>query len=205
MVLLWFKGSMYQLVLASLSPRRFKLLSEAGYKVDTAPVKVSENIDENLNPRSVVMSLAMQKAVSCFETNPQWKNDRKVIVAADTLVFLDESPLGKPENEQDAIQILKRLSGTEHQVLTGVCFIDTYNQSFVLDYDLSRVFFKKLSEQDILDYVKTGEPMDKAGAYGIQGEAKKFVARNEGSLTNIIGLPMEVFKKVVLENGWKFN
>ena len=193
---------MYQLVLASKSPRRLKLLSEAGYKVDTSLVEVSENIDKNLNPQSVVTSLSMQKAVSCFETNPQWKGQKKLILAADTLVFLDQSPLGKPEDQQEAIQMLERLSGSEHQVLTGVCFIDTYHQAFVLDYDLSRVFFKKLTKQEIEDYVQSGEPMDKAGAYAIQGLAKKFVIKSEGSLTNIIGLPMEIFNKIILENGW---
>ena len=196
---------MYQLVLASLSPRRLNLLQEAGYKVDTSPVKVSENIDKNLNPTSVVTSLAMQKAVSCFETNHQWKGQKKLIVAADTLVFLGQSPLGKPADEQEAFEILKSLSGTKHQVMTGVCFIDTFHQSFVLEYDLSQVFFRKLTYTEIQEYIQTGEPMDKAGAYGIQGLAKKFVEKTEGSLTNIIGLPMEVFKKVVLENGWKLH
>lgn len=196
---------MHQLVLASQSPRRLKLLQEAGYKVDTSLVKVSENIDENLNPQSVVTGLAMQKAVSCFETNKQWSGQSKLILAADTLVFLDQSPLGKPESEQDAFDILKRLSGSEHQVLTGVCFIDTADQTFVLDYDLSRVFFHKISDQEIHDYIKTGEPMDKAGAYGIQGIAKKFVQKTEGSLTNIIGLPMEIVEKVLLKNGWQIS
>lgn len=196
---------MHQLVLASQSPRRLKLLREAGYKVDTSLVKVSENIDENLNPQSVVISLAMQKAVSCFETNRDWSGQRKLILAADTLVFLDQSPLGKPENEQDALDILKRLSGSEHQVLTGVCFIDTCNQTFVLDYDLSRVFFRELSDKEIHDYIKTGEPMDKAGAYGIQGLGQQFVKKTEGSLTNIIGLPMEIVEKVLLKNGWQIS
>lgn len=196
---------MYQLVLASQSPRRLNLLQGAGYKVDTSLVKVSENIDENLNPQSVVMSLAWQKALSCFETNLKWRDEAKLIIAADTLVFLDQSPLGKPENEQEAKSMLKRLSGSEHQVLTGVCFIDTLKQSFVLDYDLSRVFFKILSEAEISDYVATGEPMDKAGAYGIQGLAGKFVDKVEGSMTNIVGLPMEIFKKVVSQYGWSIN
>ncbi len=196
---------MHQLILASQSPRRLKLLQEAGYKVDTSLVKVSENIDENLNPESVVTSLAMQKALSCFETNKRWSGQTKLILAADTLVFLDQSPLGKPESEQDAFDILKRLSGSSHQVLTGVCFIDTLDQTFALDYDLSRVFFRQLSEHEIHDYIKTGEPMDKAGAYGIQGLAKKFVQKIEGSLTNIIGLPMEVVEKVLLKNGWQIN
>lgn len=196
---------MHQLVLASQSPRRLNLLQEAGYKVDTSLVKVSENIDENLNPQSVVTSLAMQKAVSCFETNPEWRGQRKLILSADTLVFLDQSPLGKPENEQDAFDMLGRLSGSEHQVLTGVCFIDTELQTFVLDYDLSRVFFRTLRDQEIWDYIKTGEPMDKAGAYGIQGLAKKFVKKVEGSFTNIVGLPMEVVQKVLVKNEWKIN
>lgn len=192
---------MPQLILASTSPRRRELLEKAGFEFTVDTVKVSEIIDENLTVRDVVLDLATLKAVSLLEQKYSGRSGF-LILAADTLVSLGEEPLGKPRDVDEAVAFLTRLSGRTHCVRTGVVLIQSdrlHSASFVGETNVS---FRELSKAEIEAYVASGEPMDKAGAYGIQGEARKFVSKVEGSWSNVVGLPIEMLEEVLNQNGW---
>ena len=179
------------LVLASSSPRRAMLLREGGYTFETVKASVSEELPEGLEPKTGVKELAVRKAqAGLTQWLDQGGNLQDVILGADTMVVLDARILGKPETPAEAEEMLQSLSGRTHVVLTGVALISGSGR-LVSDVVETVVRFQELGVQDIKSYVASGEPMDKAGAYGIQGEAGKFVESFEGSLTNVIGLPME--------------
>jgi septum formation protein len=114
----------------------------------------------------------------------------KIVIAADTIVYKGQEILGKPKSEMDAYQMLKKLSGCSHKVITGVCLIDNNTNASYEDYEETKVFFKKLSDEEIRGYIKSGEPLDKAGAYGIQGLGGIFVKKIEGCYFNVVGLPV---------------
>ena len=179
------------LVLASSSPRRAMLLREGGFVFETVNAAVSESLPEGLNPKMGVRQLAERKAQAGLN---QWisqgGNPHDVLLGADTMVVLEERILGKPLSPTEAEEMLQMLSGRTHMVLTGVALISGTGKmtSAVIE---TTVRFRELANDEINTYVAGGEPMDKAGAYGIQGEAGQFVASVEGSLTNVIGLPME--------------
>lgn len=179
------------LVLASSSPRRAQLLHEGGYAFETVKTAVSEELTEGILPEIGVKQLALRKARAGFE---QWQatggSSQDVVLGADTMVVLDTCILGKPATAEEAAEMLQRLSGRTHHVLTGVALISG-SEKELAGVVKTIVHFRKLATQEIEDYVAGGEPMDKAGAYGIQGEAQRFVTSIEGSLTNVIGLPME--------------
>ena len=179
------------LVLASSSPRRATLLSEGGYVFETVKASVSEDLTEGISPDIGVKQLAIRKAEAGLT---QWLklggNPLDLVLGADTMVVLDACILGKPSSEAEAEEILQKLSGRTHSVLTGVALISGSGK-LVADVVETVVHFRRLAMEEIKAYVASGEPMDKAGAYGIQGEAKKFVTAIQGSLTNVIGLPME--------------
>ena len=193
---------MKQLILASQSPRRNQLLTDAGFKFLVHPVKVSEIIKENLNSSEVVLDLACTKAKAWGEQYPSFQNESVLILSADTLVVKDDLILGKPQNEKQAYEYLQLLSGSEHEVKTGICFYSLPEEKIIAKLDVTKVQFKTLSDKDIQDYIKTGEPMDKAGAYGIQGLGAKFVESTAGSWSNVVGLPMELVEKTIKEEGW---
>ena len=179
------------LVLASSSPRRAMLLREGGYLFKTVEASVSEGLPEGMVPETGVRELAIRKAkAGLTQWLAQGGNVQDVIMGADTMVVLDSRILGKPETPAEAEEMLQSLSGRTHVVLTGVALL---SGSGTLASDVSEtvVRFRQLEVDEIKAYVASGEPMDKAGAYGIQGEARKFVESFEGSLTNVIGLPME--------------
>jgi septum formation protein len=179
------------LVLASSSPRRAMLLREGGYTFETVKAPVLEELPEGLDPKAGVKELAVRKAqAGLTQWLDQGGNLQDVILGADTMVVLDARILGKPETPAEAEEMLQSLSGRTHVVLTGVALISGSGR-LVSDVVETVVRFQELGVQDIKSYVASGEPMDKAGAYGIQGEAGKFVESFEGSLTNVIGLPME--------------
>ena len=196
---------MKQLILASQSPRRFQLLTDAGFKFLVHPVKVSEIIKENLNSSEVVLDLAMTKAKALLDEQPMYQNESVVILSADTLVVKDEQILGKPQDETEAKKFLQLLSGSLHEVKTGVCFYSLPEGKIISKLDTTKVQFKTLSAQEIQDYIKTGEPMDKAGAYGIQGLGSKFVESTTGSWSNVVGLPMELVQNTFAEQKWTFK
>ncbi|MDD3334300.1 MAG: Maf family protein [Eubacteriales bacterium] len=177
------------LVLASGSPRRLELMRLLGVPFEAVPSQADETAYGNGAER--VRVLALRKAEEVAARMPQ-----RIILAADTLVCVEEDVLGKPKDQADACRMLRRLSGRAHQVFTGVCMI-TPGQPTRQEVCATTVHFVPLSDEVILRYVATGEPMDKAGAYAIQERAGAFVSRIEGSPTNVIGLPMETVARFV--------
>lgn len=197
---------MLQLVLASSSPRRRELLTEAGYAFTVSPVKVSEIFDESLNAREVVSHLATIKARAGLDQHNHLNSPGNLILGADTLVVLPvdggDQILGKPTDEAEALDFLTRLSGRAHRVMTGVCLLRSGTDEAWTGVDVTEVHFRAVSEAELRAYVATGEPMDKAGAYAIQGGAKNFVSHFTGSWSNVVGLPLERLEKALRENGW---
>ena len=177
-------GLPFRLVLASGSPRRRELLARLGYAFETCSPDVDEHVDAPAS--EAVAILARRKARAAAENYREG-----VIIASDTLVSLDGAALGKPADAADAVRMLKRLSGREHEVFTGVCLRDARTGREALAVERTGVFFRPLSDAEIAAYVETGEPMDKAGAYGIQGGAGAFVEKLDGSFENVMGFPID--------------
>ncbi len=173
-----------RLVLASASPRRRDLVKMLGFEdFIIRPADTDEN-SPALPPEESVRHIALQKARKAAEGC----REDDLVLAADTLVYLDGSALGKPESQADAKNMLRRLSGVSHTVFTGVALIKPGREETF--YEQTRVFFRPISEQEISAYVKTGEPMDKAGAYGAQGLGAVFIERIDGDFFNVMGLPL---------------
>lgn len=185
---------MYRLILASQSPRRLHLLGEAGFKVTAVPVKVSETIDKNLNLPDALKDLALRKAKAFVQSHNQLKGQKILVLGADTVVALGDQVLGKPTSPAVAEQTLRLLSGQSHRVLTAFGLVALNSGAEISECAETIVEFRALSDAEIQEYVKTGEPMDKAGSYGIQGGGGAFVSKITGSWSNVVGLPMELFK-----------
>lgn len=147
---------------------------------------IEEVLNESLPIHEQVMDLAKQKADALHIED-------ELILAADTIVVIDDEILGKPKDEDDAFRMLSRLSGNVHYVYTGCCLKD--GDSYKLFYDETKILFKELKEDEIREYISTKEPMDKAGAYGIQGEGRKLVENYEGDFYNVMGLPVDKVKE----------
>jgi len=178
------------LILASGSPRRRELLAKMGYTFSTCIPDVDEHVSGHA--RDVVAILAERKAnAACAMC------EEGVIIASDTLVSLGGVPLGKPEDEQDARRMLKALSGREHEVYTGVCIQDAASGQMRTEVVRTGVIFRSLTDEEIDAYIATGEPMDKAGAYAIQGGAGKFVERFDGSFENVVGFPVDEVRRML--------
>ena len=173
-----------RIVLASASPRRAELLRAAGIDFEVQPANVDETFVEGELPGEYVSRLAEAKARLVYE-----RDVRRIVLAADTAVLVGEHILGKPEDDADAARMLRMLSGRSHQVLTAVA---VFHPGQIVDtrIDITTVEFASLSESDIGWYVSSGEPMDKAGAYAVQGLASRFVTRIDGSYSNVVGLPV---------------
>lgn len=168
------------IILASASPRRREIMTKMGYDFRV----VQADIDENTNAENVadaVCEIAKNKAAAVAE------KEKGLIIAADTVVSIDGKVLGKPKDREEAYDMLSLLSGKRHEVYTGVCV--TAGNKTVVFSEKTSVFFRQLSVEEIQEYIKTGEPMDKAGAYGIQGAAALFVKKIDGDYLNVIGLP----------------
>lgn len=174
------------LVLASQSPRRSELLRTAGFTFEVRSRPVAEVRRENESALDYVCRLAREKAEAAWE-----HNDGEIVLGADTVVVLGDQVLEKPRDAQDARAMLRALSGRTHTVLTGVCL--KHSSGAIVDAESTSVRFVPLSETEIADYVASSEPMDKAGAYAIQGLASKFVDRIEGCYFNVMGLPLAMF------------
>ena len=185
-----------ELILASGSPRRRDLLTLMGiaFTVKTA------DVDENLRgePAAVVKELALRKARAVYALNPG-----KTVLAADTLVHKDGQTLGKPKDEEDALRMLLWLSGGENIVYTGVCVIDGETGKEDVRCDEARVRFVDIDEKAALRYIRSGEPMDKAGAYAVQGMGGMFISSVEGSPSNVIGLPMHLVRDMLRNINWE--
>ena len=177
------------LVLASASPRRSQLLAQAGFLFTVHPAHIPEDPLPSEDPVAYVTRLALQKAQTVFaEISSKTSAPTQWILGADTTVTLDNHILGKPENPADAARMLRLLSGRVHQVLTGVALVTAHTARTA--HEVSAVHFLPLTEEDIAAYIATGEPMDKAGAYAIQGRAARWIPRIEGCYFNVVGLPI---------------
>lgn len=179
------------MILASQSPRRRELLAFISPDFRVIPAVGEESISEGMAPEQAVKLLALQKAREIFA-----EQMGEIIIAADTVVSIDGAILGKPNNKTHAANMLRMLSGNFHNVYTGVCVIFG-NGEMELFCEETRVEFYPLSDKDINDYIATGEPMDKAGAYGIQGKGALLVKRIEGDFYNVMGLPVGRLARVL--------
>lgn len=181
---------MKKIILASSSPRRKELLTTAGVEFEIHVKEVDETVPEGTLPVDAAKMTAAKKAAAVAE---DYKDC--VVIGADTIVVANGKILGKPKDEADAKMMLRMLSGNEHEVITGVCIIGSGEaETFA---QISKVKFYNLTEEEISAYVATKEPMDKAGAYGIQGLGCRLVERIEGDYFNIVGLPVaEVCRKI---------
>lgn len=170
------------LILASQSPRRKELLGLLKIPFTVCVSHADESMDPRLSPQEAVAAVSLRKA----QATP--RDDQSVVIAADTIVVCDGQILGKPTDKADAVRMLRMLSGREHQVMTGVTVL--YAERSVSCTEVTRVFFRPLTDREIHRYVETGEPMDKAGAYGIQGGAALFTPEIFGDYYNVMGLPV---------------
>lgn len=178
------------LVLASNSPRRRELLIAAGIACEVVPVDVDESVHGREPPGAHVRRLARQKSEAGLAARPG-----RVVLGADTVVVVGNEILGKPRDRGDAARMLRLLAGREHEVLTGVALVSP--SETIVEVSRTRVWFTPISEDEIADYVASGEPLDKAGAYAIQGLASRFVDRIHGNYTNVVGLPVPLVYRLL--------
>ena len=177
---------MREFILCSASPRRRELFGNIVENFKISVPNIKEVPDPNATtPGEIVMSLARQKAQSMVG-----QFEKEILVCADTMVFLDNQAMGKPKDRLDAAHMLRQLSGRTHTVCTGLAVVDAEKDSIQTDWERTDVTFAPMSDGEIQEDVATGEPMDKAGGYGIQGFASKFVVGIEGCYFNVVGLPI---------------
>jgi septum formation protein len=195
------------LVLASASPRRQELLRHAGIPFTVQPADINEAPLDGESPGECAERLAREKALAVFTSRPQ-----DYVLGADTIVVVDNAILGKPRDADDAVRMLRMLSGRTHTVITGVCLVSavarlaTGNQQLATAFERTAsettlVTMCKVSDNEIHDYVAIGEPMDKAGAYAIQGIASRWIPRIEGDYSNVVGLPVALVYAMLREQG----
>jgi len=183
-----------EIILGSASPRRLKLLEETGINFRQIISNLRESDNQSGNPFEHALSLAKMKAMVVSSESAV----DELVIGADTIVVLDKVLIGKPEDENEARQILSRLSGNKHVVCTALALVSS-TQLLASGYELTDVYFNLVSEEAIADYVSSGEPMDKAGAYGIQGKGGFLVDRIDGEMDNVIGLPRSLLDKLAGE------
>ena len=183
-----------KLVLASRSPRRKELLEHAGLNFEVRSAGIPETPERGESPVAYVRRLSRAKAEAVRS------DEDEVVLGADTVVVLDDDILEKPNDEADAARMLGLLSGREHRVITGICLLQ--GESVVSDHVETRVRFLDLSAAEIAAYAASGEPMDKAGAYAIQGLGSKFVDQVQGCYFNVVGLPVSRVYRRLKEMGW---
>lgn len=175
-----------RLILASRSPRRRELLRGAGFDFNVRPSSVEETAAPGETPEEFARRAAREKALEVAASAPP----ESLVLGADTVVVADGEILGKPANAPDAARMLRLLSGVTHRVITGVCIVRAPDRVEALAHETTFVTFRSLDNDELQDYLASGEPFDKAGAYGIQGLASKFVTRVEGCYFNVVGLPV---------------
>lgn len=202
------------LVLASASPRRQELLRNAGISFAVQPADVDERPLKDEGPRECAERLARAKALTVWRSR-----SHDAVLGADTIVVVNDTILGKPADAEDAARMLRMLSGRAHRVITGVCLIkpvhstqypvpsrtssardDNRNENLHLGSETTLVTMSEISDKEILDYVATGEPMDKAGAYAIQGIASRWIPRIEGDYSNVVGLPVALVYRMLRDS-----
>ena len=188
-----------KIILASTSPRRSELLKQIGVEFELASGNVQERPHRDEAPPDYITRVARAKVIAVAR-----QNESGLIIGADTVVVLDGQLLGKPEDEADAERMLKRLSGRWHAVMTGVALYDVATRHEVADFDKTLVKFARLTDREIEWYIKTGEPMDKAGAYGLQGLGGLFVDEIAGNYYNVVGLPLPLVYRLARRLGYSF-
>lgn len=182
---------MLRIILASGSPRRRELLGKLYENFEVITSEVDETLDDGMRPIHGVEVLAIRKGRAVADTLPR----ECVVISSDTLVEIDDEPLGKPVSHEDAYRMLRRLSGNYHNVHTGIAV--HYDGRVVSGVASARVKFKPLSDEEIYAYIDGGEPMDKAGAYAIQGEGGKFIEGYDGDFDTIMGLSVSLTKSLI--------
>ena len=175
-----------RLILASASPRRATLLSQIGLTFEVYPSNIQEPLPhDDVSPEVVTQQLALLKSKDVAK-----RYTEGIVIGADTLVSIENELLGKPQNDKHALQMLTRLSGNCHSVVTGVSLINLKENREITWSEVTKVYFRKIPKDEILYYINSGEASDKAGAYGIQGRGAAFVHRIEGCYFNVVGLPL---------------
>jgi len=182
-------GNMKKLILASRSPRRKALLEQIGVKFMVIPPDLDESIDGDISPDEYVKVLSLRKASLIAGKLSENGDSHFAVLAADTVVVLDGHILGKPEGEKDAFRMLAMLSGKWHEVVTGIAIVDGDTGNSLSHAERTRVKIRPLTDESVLRYIESGEPFDKAGAYGIQGLGALLVERLEGCYFNSLMLP----------------
>ena len=184
---------MTKIILASSSPRRKELLSQAGFVFEV----IAPTFDEaefSLSPsQSSIQQLSLQKAKSISEN----LTVSALVISADTVVICDDTIMGKPQNREHAYKMLKQLSGKTHRVITGIAVVNTADKKEYTDSAITYVTFNDLSDSDIYNYIDTRKPFDKAGAYGIQELPESFVKKIDGYFDNVVGLPINILIKLI--------
>jgi len=181
-----------RLILASNSPRRIVLLKSLGYHFDIVPPGIVEGIHDNVLPTELVQKLAFLKASDVAR-----KVCNAIIISADTIVVHKKSILGKPKDINDAKRTLTILSDSEHDVISGVCVMELPSRKKMLRIEQTHIKMRTIKDEEIDRYILTGEPMDKAGAYAIQGEGREFIEKIDGSFSNVVGLPLELLQEML--------
>jgi len=187
---------MKKIVLASASPRRKELLERIGLKFEVEPSNHEENVNPGLEPHELAKSLSLEKAKLVVENHRD-----ALVIAADTFIVLDGEILGKPITEDEARRMLETISGKQHSVITGFTIIDTASGKVLSRSEETKVFIRELTSKEIDSYVRSKEPLDKAGAYAIQGLGSVIVKKIEGDYFNVIGLPLSVVTESLKEFG----
>ena len=190
------KGKIPNIVLASASPRRAELLRQIGLEFRVLPSQINEPDIKN-HPMEAVKHIAYQKAEVVAD-----QLESGLVIGADTTVVANQAIIGKPASYQQAVDSLKKLSGCRHQVMTGVALIDVSQKTEMVWSETTSVFFRQLHNEEIEAYEANGEANDKAGAYGIQGEAATFVNRIEGCYFNVVGLPLASLTENLYQIYW---
>jgi len=191
------KDNIPEIILASASPRRKQLLEGLNLDFKIIPSEIEEIIDEKVFSNKLIEDLALEKAIDVRKKI----NYPAVIIGADTVVVIDNRVLGKPKDRQEAFEMIKMLQGKTHKVVSAIAVIDTRNEKILTDSVESRVSFKPLSDNEINSYIDTGEPMDKAGAYAIQGVGSILVSSICGCYSNIVGISTYKLAEMLKEFG----
>ena len=185
---------MRKIILASKSKQRKKLLEIIGFDFKIEESNYMEDMTEKIPAQKLVQKLALGKAMDVAK-----KHKNAIIIGADSFVVLGKEFLGKPHTPQKAEEMLKKISGKKHQLITGIAIIDTKKNKIITDYEITEVWFKKLTVKEIEEYIKTGEPLDKAGGYAIQKLGCLFIRKINGGYTNVVGLPINKIYEHLLE------
>jgi len=187
---------MKKIILASSSPRRLEILRQIGLRFEVKAHEVDETIPAGMQPHQAACELAFRKAWGTAQLEPG-----AIVIGADTIVVHENLILGKPLDQSDAVETLRSLSGSDHLVITGFCVIETATGKVVKANETTRVFFRQLTDAEINAYAESGEPMDKAGSYAIQGLGAVLVEKIDGCYFNVVGLPISQLSQVLKDFG----